>query len=75
LLGDTFEYGFLLEVRDGLMLPLLGPAHHRQIREEQLELQVKLSVQVIRVHVDLRSEQANIIDFHFFFAISYEEGA
>ena len=56
-----------------MLLPLLGPAHIAQVREEQVHFEVEVRVQVVWLDVQLRPEQDNVVDFDFFFAVADEE--
>jgi len=75
LFGHGFVDGLALEISDGLILPLVWPSHRAQIREEKLEFQVKVGIQVLWLDVDLRAEQPDIVNFHFLLTIPDEEGS
>lgn len=64
-----FEGDLLLDLPSDL-LPLVGAAHVVQVGKVQFNLEEVVSVQVLRLHIDFGTEQHNIVDFHFFFAIS-----
>ena len=53
-----------------MLLPFFWPAQITQIGEEQVDLEVEIRVQVVRFHVELSSEEHNVIDFYLLFAIS-----
>ena len=75
LFGHGFVDGLALEISDGLILPLVWPSHRAQIREEKLEFQVKVGIQVLWLDVDLRAEQPDIVNFHFLLTIPDEESS
>jgi hypothetical protein len=75
LFGHGFVDGLTLEISDRLILPLVWPAHRAQIREEKLEFQVKVGIQVLWLDVDLRAEQPDIVNFHFLLTIPDEESS
>jgi hypothetical protein len=56
-------------------LPLVWPSHRAQIREEKLEFQVKVGIQVLWLDVDLCPEQPDIVNFHFLLTIPDEESS
>jgi len=62
-----------LEVGNRLWLPLIRSAHWTQVREKELDIHVEVGVKIIRLHIDFRSEETDIVDLDFLFAVSYKE--
>ena len=62
-----------LEVSNRLWLPLIRSAHWTQVREKELDIHVEVGVKIIRLHIDFRSEETDIVDLDFLFAVPYKE--
>ncbi len=70
--GHALEWCFLFEVVQ-VLLPFLRAAQSMQVREENLEIKVEGCVQILRFYVQLRPEEANVVDLHFLLTVADEE--
>jgi len=72
LSANLFEYGIGLEFIH-MLLPFLGSAEVTQIGEEEINFEVEVRMQVVRLYIQLRPEQNYIVHFDFFLAVSNQE--
>ena len=56
-----------------MLLPFLGSAEVTQIGEEEINFEVEVRMQVVRLYIQLRPEQNYIVHFDFFLAVSNQE--